>query len=73
MHKDERVVWLVVWRASVHDWLALAQAQAQAQSSPMLRVWEYIVGKNFLLNEPSRQRERGQGPTVSSEATSLMT
>lgn len=69
MHKDERVVWLVVWGASVHDWLALAQAQ----SSPMITVWEYIMGKNFLLNEPAGQRERGQGPTVSSEATSLMT
>lgn len=69
MQKDERVVWLVIWRASVHDWLA----QAQAQSSPMLTVWECIVGTNFLLNEPSGQRERGQGPTISSEATSLMT
>lgn len=67
MHKDKRVVWLIVWRASVHDWLA------QVQSSPMLTVWEYIVGENFLINEPWGQRERGQGPTVSSEATSLMT
>lgn len=43
MHKEKRVVLLIVWRASVRDWLAQAQSsQSHAQG------WEYTVELNIL-------------------------